>query len=108
MKTMNPGPTSHIWISPNEKTIPFLKMSIGSGAAGQVLRNGITINIGDVNNDSRFLKSTIKPLYSSLLVSPVQTSTKQLGTISVESQKIHAFSEHEAELQSSLRSSHCD
>jgi signal transduction histidine kinase len=77
-------------------------MSIGSGAAGQVLRNGITINIGNVNDDPRFLKTTIKPLYSSLLVSPVQTTGKQLGTISVESQQIHAFSEHEAELLKAL------
>ena len=82
----------------NEATIPFLKMSIESGAAGQALRQGITINIADVNNDPRFLKSPVRPLYASLLVSPVQTPGKQLGTISVESEKIHAFSDHEAEL----------
>ena len=86
----------------NEKTIPFLKMSIESGAAGQALREGITINIADVNNDPRFLKSTVKPLYSSLLVSPVQTPRTQLGTISVESEKIHAFSDHEAQLLKAL------
>ena len=86
----------------NEVTIPFLNMNIGSGAAGQVLRDGITINIGDVNNDPRFLKPRIKPLYASLLVSPVQTAGKQLGTISVESKKSHAFSDHEAELLKAL------
>ena len=86
----------------NEVTIPFLNMNIGSGAAGQVLRDGITINIGDVNNDPRFLKPKKKPLYASLLVSPVQTAGKQLGTISVESKKSHAFSEHEAELLKAL------
>lgn len=88
----------------NEQTIPYLKMSVGSGAAGQVLRDGITINIGDVNNDPRFLKPTRKPQYSSLLVSPVQSAGKQLGTISVESQKLHAFSDHEAELLKALGS----
>ncbi|HEX6034347.1 MAG TPA: GAF domain-containing protein, partial [Anaerolineales bacterium] len=82
----------------NEKTVPFLKMSLESGAAGQALREGITINIADVNNDPRFLKSSVRPLYASLLVSPVQTPGKQLGTISVESEKIHAFSDHEANL----------
>jgi signal transduction histidine kinase len=88
---------------PGEKeSIPYLKMNIGSGAAGQVLQEGITINIGDVNNDPRFLKSPTKPSYSSLLVSPVQTAAKQLGTISVESHKLHAFSDHEAELLKSL------
>ena len=86
----------------DEKTIPFLRMNIGSGAAGQVLQEGITINIGDVNNDPRFLKSPIKPLYASLLVSPVHTAGKQLGTISVESKRSHAFSEHEAELLKAL------
>lgn len=86
----------------NEEMIPYLKMNVGSGAAGQVLQEGITINIADVNKDPRFLKSTIKPLYSSLLVSPVHMAGKQLGTISVESQKIHAFSEHEAELLKAL------
>jgi GAF domain-containing protein len=55
----------------NEGNIPYLKMNIGSGAAGQVLRDGVTINIADVNNDPRFLKPTIKPMYASLLVSPV-------------------------------------
>jgi signal transduction histidine kinase len=86
----------------DEKTIPYLNMSIGSGAAGQVLQEGVTINIGDVNDDPRFLKSPTKPLYSSLLVSPVQTAAKQLGTISVESHEVHAFSDHEAELLKSL------
>lgn len=88
--------------STQNKTIPYLNMNIGSGAAGQVLRDGITINIGDVDNDPRFLKPTVKPLYASLLVSPVQTAGKQLGTISVESKKSHAFSEHEAELLKAL------
>ena len=86
----------------NEGTIPYLNMNIGSGVAGQVLRNGVTINIADVNNDPRFLKATIRPVYASLLVSPVQTAGKQLGTISVESKKIHAFSDHEAELLKAL------
>ena len=86
----------------NEVTIPYLNMNIGSGAAGQVLRDGVTINIADVNNDPRFLKPAIKPVYASLLVSPVQTAGKQLGTISVECKKVHAFSEHEAELLKAL------
>jgi len=48
------------------------------------------------------LKSSVRPLYASLLVSPVQIPGKQLGTISVESEKIHAFSDHEAELLKAL------
>ena len=86
----------------DEKTIPILRMHIENGAAGQVLREGITINIADTNTDPRFVKTDIKPTYRSLLVAPVHTAGQQLGTISVESEKTHAFSEHEAELLDAL------
>jgi signal transduction histidine kinase len=86
----------------NEKIFSNLRMHIGSGVAGQVLRDGITINIADINADPRFLRADIRPGYRSLLVSPVQTAGKQLGTISVESEKPYAFSEHEAELLKAL------
>jgi signal transduction histidine kinase len=86
----------------DEKTIPRLRMHVGHGAAGQVLRNGITINIADVNIDSRFLQTGINPSYRSLLVAPVQTAGKKLGTISVESEKPDAFVEHEAQLLEAL------
>jgi signal transduction histidine kinase len=86
----------------DEKFVSNLRMQIGNGAAGQVIRDGITINIADVNNDPRFLPADTQPAYRSLLVSPVQTSGKRLGTISVESEKTHAFSDHEAELLKAL------
>lgn len=85
-----------------EKRISNLRMHIGAGAAGQVLRDGITINIADVLTDDRFLQMERKPAYRSLLVAPVQTAGRQLGTISVESEKVNAFSEHEAELLKAL------
>jgi len=87
---------------PDEKMTPKLKMQIGYGVAGQVLRDGITINVEDVSTDPRFLQTDVKPAYRSLLVAPVQSSGKQLGTISVESEKPHAFSVHEAELLNAL------
>jgi signal transduction histidine kinase len=86
----------------DEKTIPRLRMQVGHGAAGQVLRDGVTINIADVNTDARFVKTEIKPTYRSLLVAPVQTAGKKLGTISVESEKADAFVEHEAQLLEAL------
>ena len=86
----------------SEKTIPILRLHIENGAAGQVLRDGITINIVDTNTDPRFVQADVKPTYRSLLVAPVQTAGQQLGTISVESEKTHAFSEHEAELLDAL------
>jgi signal transduction histidine kinase len=87
---------------PSEKMIPKLKMRIGDGIAGQVLQEGLSINIPDVNEDARFIQMEIHPTYRSLLVAPVQTISKKLGTISVESEKTHAFSEHEAELLKAL------
>ncbi|HLO15712.1 MAG TPA: GAF domain-containing protein [Anaerolineales bacterium] len=86
----------------SEKFIPNLKMHVGSGVAGQVLREGVTINIADVTTDPRFLQKDIQPAYRSLLVAPIQTASRQLGTISVESEKLDAFSEHEAELLEAL------
>ena len=86
----------------DEKFIPNLRMHVGDGAAGQVLRDGVTINIADVHTDPRFLQIEVKPAYHSLLVAPVQTANSQLGTISVESEKSHAFSEHEADLLKAL------
>lgn len=87
---------------PDEKTAPNLKMQIGAGVAGQVLRDGMTANIADVDNDPRFLQAGTKLSYRSLLVAPVQTAGKRLGTISVESKEPHAFSTHEADLLKAL------
>lgn len=88
--------------SDHERLIPNLRMHIGHGAAGQVLRDGVTINITDITTDARFVQMEIRPSYCSLLVAPVQTAGKRLGTISVESAKTHAFSEHGAELLKAL------
>jgi len=87
---------------PSEKMIPNQRMQIGDGAAGQVLRDSITINIADISTDQRFMQLEVKPAYRSLLVAPVQTAGKKLGTISVESKKSQAFSNHEAELLEAL------
>src|SRR5690606_15928263 len=81
---------------------PNLRMQVGDGAAGQDLRDGITINIADVQTDPRFLQMGLKSSYRSLLVAPVQNAGQQLGTISVESENVSAFSEHEAELLKAL------
>jgi signal transduction histidine kinase len=99
-KSLVPQATSGFQKS--EKTIPRLKMHVGNGAAGQVMRDGITVNIADVNADPRFLQAAVKPTYQSLLVAPIQQAGRQLGTISVESERSHAFSEHEAELLQAL------
>ena len=79
-----------------------VKMRLGEGVAGQVIREAVTINIGDVKTDPRFLPSTSLPAFSSLLVAPVQSGGKQIGTISVQSEQMHAFSSKDSELLDAL------
>ena len=85
-----------------EKKAKGFKMRLGEGVAGQVIREGITINIGNVQTDPRFLLTGSIPNFHSLLVAPVQSGGKQIGTISVQSKMPNAFSAKEAELLNSL------
>src|SRR6185369_4888210 len=75
---------------------------LGEGVAGQVINQGITINIGDIENDSRFIRSTSQPNFRSLLVAPVQSGGKQIGTISVQSNRKFAFTAQDVELLQAL------
>ena len=88
--------------SESEKEFKRVKMKLGEGVAGQVIREGITINIGDVKTDPRFLLSNSMSNFRSLLVSPVQSGGQQIGTISVQSKIPNAFSAKDAELLNSL------
>lgn len=81
-----------------------LRMQIGHGVAGQALRDGFAINIGDIRSDPRFVPAGEGPEYSSLLVAPLQTSGRRIGTISVESTSTFAFTDREAELLEALGS----
>ena len=85
-----------------EREAKRVKMRLGEGVAGQVIREGITINIGDIITDPRFLKSDSMPNFRSLLVAPVQSGGQQIGTISVQSKLPHAFSTKDSELLNSL------
>jgi PAS domain S-box-containing protein len=85
-----------------EKEYKRVKMHLGEGVAGQVIREGITINIADINSYPRFLISDSKPTFRSLLVAPVQSGGQQIGTISVQSAAVNAFSSKDAELLNAL------
>ncbi len=86
----------------SDPTIPRVHMKLGEGVAGQVINQGITINIGDIENDPRFIRSTSMPNFRSLLVAPVQSGGKQIGTISVQSNRSFAFSAPDVELLKAL------
>jgi len=79
-----------------------IKMQLGKGVAGQVIRDGIIINISDVDKDPRFLPSKVMPRYRSLLVVPIQSGKQRIGTISMQSNIISAFSTEDEELLNAL------
>jgi PAS domain S-box-containing protein len=88
--------------SEHDKEFKRVKMRLGEGVAGQVIREGITINIGDIKTDPRFLLPSSIPNFRSLLVAPIQSGGQQIGTISVQSKIPNAFSIKDAELLNSL------
>jgi PAS domain S-box-containing protein len=79
-----------------------IQMKPGEGIAGQVIHQGITINIGDIENDPRFIRTASLPNFRSLLVAPVQSGHKQIGTISVQSNQKFAFTAQDVELLKAL------
>ena len=85
-----------------EKEYKRVKMRLGEGVAGQVIREGITINIGDINSHPQFLISDSQPTFRSLLVAPVQRGGQQIGTISIQSAIPNAFSSKDSELLNAL------
>jgi signal transduction histidine kinase/GTP-sensing pleiotropic transcriptional regulator CodY len=79
-----------------------IKIQPNEGVAGQVLVSGQTVNIADVEKDSRFVTYAEPPKYRSLIVAPVQSGEQKLGTISVQSASVSAFTEGESRLLSAL------
>ena len=79
-----------------------LQIRHGEGIAGQAITSGQTINITDINIDTRFLKSATNPKFRSLMVTPIVSGEQTFGTISVQSKMPNAFSKHEQDLISSL------
>ena len=86
----------------HEKEYKRVKMRLGEGVAGQVIHEGITINIGDIGTNPHFLFGGLPPAFRSLLVAPVQKGGQRIGTISAESDRTHAFSAKDAALLNAL------
>ncbi|MBI5823269.1 MAG: GAF domain-containing protein [Chloroflexi bacterium] len=78
------------------------KMRLGEGVAGQVLAEGTTINILDITTDDRFIKLGGVPLFHSLMVAPIISGGRKLGTISVQSSLAQVFTDNEKNLLSTL------
>jgi signal transduction histidine kinase len=78
------------------------KIHINESVAGQVLVGGETISIADVEKDQRFFSFGTTPKFRSLMVAPVESGEQKLGTISIQSNLIGAFTEEDSRLLSAL------
>jgi len=73
-------------------------MRLGEGAAGQAIASGQVINIADITTDARFVTPSEPPTYRSLLVAPIYSTGKPIGTISIQSNQILEFSRNDERL----------
>ncbi len=77
-------------------------MRPGEGVAGRVMSEGVPINVGDIRSDPRYLMLGRVPTIRSLLVAPVQSKQRRLGTISVLSDVVDAFADDDVRLLKAL------
>jgi PAS domain S-box-containing protein len=77
-------------------------MRPGEGIAGRVMSEGAPIKVGDIRTDPRYLPIGRPPHLRSLMVAPVQSGERRLGTISVQSSAAHAFSDDDEQLLKTL------
>ena len=85
-----------------DKEFNSMRMQVGEGIAGQVMREGITVNVKDVEADPHVLLRDSPPTFQSLIVAPVQSGRRPIGTISVQSVVKNAFSSRDADLLNAL------
>ncbi|MBI1877540.1 MAG: GAF domain-containing protein, partial [Chloroflexi bacterium] len=78
--------------SPDETLGQTIIFRPGVGIAGHALATNQTINVPDVLADPRFIPSDLPLRFRSLLVAPLVVKGRLLGTLSLSSQKIGAFS----------------
>ena len=78
------------------------KMRIGEGIAGYALEQGQAINVPDVNVEPHFLRLNGDLGFKSLLVVPLILGRKRLGTLSVDSEDVGAFTEDDERLLTTL------
>jgi signal transduction histidine kinase/CheY-like chemotaxis protein len=77
---------------------PDFTMRPGEGIAGRVIEEGIVINVRDTHTDSRYLRLGVAIHLRSLLVAPVQSGSRRLGTLSASSAAPRTFSADDEEL----------
>jgi two-component system NtrC family sensor kinase len=80
-----------------------LNMRLGEGVAGQVILKGEVISVTDTRSDPLFLNQVAAPSkYRSLIVAPIQSNKRCVGTISIQNQKPNVFTPDESRLLGAL------
>ncbi len=79
-----------------------LNMRVGEGIAGQVIQTGKVAGVSDTQNDSRFLNRATPAKFRSLIVAPIESNERRVGTISVQSERPNAFTPAESQLLGAL------
>lgn len=79
-----------------------INMRFGEGVAGQVIATGKSISISDVRNDSRFIQKITPVKYRSLIVAPIKSHDRVIGTISIDSDLSNAFTPDDSRLLDAL------
>ena len=77
-------------------------MRLKEGVAGYVIDTGKTVNIGDITTSPLYVQKETSPTYRSLLVASIQSGKRSIGTISVQSRALNAFSENDVQLLNSF------
>ena len=79
-----------------------LSMRVGEGVAGQVIKSGEVIRVSDTKTDPRFLNQAVPVKFRSLIVAPIQSNERCVGTISVQSSQPYAFTQDDNRLIEAL------
>lgn len=73
-----------------------IRMRLGVGLAGEALQEGQTLRVDDVTRDPRFLAGDGPPPYRSLLVAPMAVGGRKVGTLSLQSSRVAAYTPDDA------------
>lgn len=74
----------------------------GVGVSGLAMMEKSVINVGDVRNDPRFLPGAVPPVFKSLLVAPLVSSSRTWGTLSIEGLSAHIFTKRDERMANML------
>ncbi|MHB1295121.1 MAG: ATP-binding protein [Anaerolineae bacterium] len=68
------------------------RMKVGQGVAGLALATGEVVSVPDVSVDPRFIRVGAVRHFASMMVAPLKLGDRRIGTLSVDSQEVYAFS----------------